>query len=73
MSTKKRRILIVTDEPFLPARNGSSRVYLDTVNYYKERDWEVDCISFLRKAAQYDDPARRSVRPIPQNDSEAWG
>jgi glycosyltransferase involved in cell wall biosynthesis len=42
-------VLFVTDEVFLPQRNGSHRIYLDVAGEYRAAGWRIACLSFARR------------------------
>ncbi len=48
MKQVRRAILFVTDELFLPTRNGSSTIYAKVAESYARDGWDIYCISFYR-------------------------
>ena len=44
----KRSVLFVTDEPFLPPRNGSQQTYASVARAFNDEGWTTYCISFFR-------------------------
>ncbi|HQT79365.1 MAG TPA: glycosyltransferase [Rhodopila sp.] len=49
-------VLFVTDEIFLPHRNGSSQIYTQVAQAYASAGWRTHCLSFYRDPAEVETP-----------------
>ncbi|HEX2940262.1 MAG TPA: hypothetical protein VHO91_04385, partial [Rhodopila sp.] len=49
-------VLFVTDEIFLPHRNGSSRIYTQVAHAYASAGWRTHCLSFYRSPEETTSP-----------------
>lgn len=52
MSTLKGRILFITEDLFIPAQNGSARIYYHTADEYKRQGNEIFCIAAYRRVEE---------------------